>query len=169
MLLDSGSKLQHIWNDDSVTISCLNKYPEKREQIQKMSKNLEYCCASYGDIMNIFNLKPGIKKKIGRYLNMVDYKYHCASIPDLNRLLHDQSKYEHKKYFCEQWLHDYSRKDLFDLHKPDCKGPGNHAVKVNMPDEGKNKLMFQNYHKQMKVPFVIYADFEALTTKVEGQ
>ena len=37
-----------------------------------------------------------------------------------------------------------------------------------MPEEGKNKLKFQNYHKQMPVPFVIYADFESLTTKIEG-
>ena len=37
-----------------------------------------------------------------------------------------------------------------------------------MPVEGKKELSFQNYHKQMKVPFVIYADLEALTTKIEG-
>ncbi len=37
-----------------------------------------------------------------------------------------------------------------------------------MPEEGKNKLSFQNHHKQLPVPFIIYADFEALTRKVEG-
>ena len=29
-----------------------------------------------------------------------------------------------------------------------------------MPEEGKNTLSFQNHHKQMKVPYVIYADFQ---------
>ena len=38
-----------------------------------------------------------------------------------------------------------------------------------MLEEGKNKLAFQNHHKQLSVPFIIYADFEALITKVEGQ
>ena len=37
-----------------------------------------------------------------------------------------------------------------------------------MPKAGENKLTFQNHHKQFPAPFVIYADFEALTTKIEG-
>ena len=37
-----------------------------------------------------------------------------------------------------------------------------------MPDENKNKLSFQNHHKQLPDPYIKYADFEALTTQVEG-
>ena len=37
-----------------------------------------------------------------------------------------------------------------------------------MPEEVKNTLYFQNHHKQMKVPCVIYADFEALVRKIPG-
>jgi len=37
-----------------------------------------------------------------------------------------------------------------------------------MPEEGKNTLSFQNHHKQMKVQYVIYADFEALVRKIPG-
>ena len=29
-------------------------------------------------------------------------------------------------------------------------------------------LKFNNFHKQLPVPFVIYADFEAITKKVQG-
>ena len=36
-----------------------------------------------------------------------------------------------------------------------------------MPKEG-SMVQFQNYHKQMPVPFVIYADFDAVTEKVSG-
>ena len=37
-----------------------------------------------------------------------------------------------------------------------------------MPERGKNTLTYQNTnHKQMKVPYVIYADFEALLTKMD--
>ena len=45
---------------------------------------------------------------------------------------------------------------------------GQTAVRVEMPEDGKNKPAFQNHHKQLSAPFNIYADFEALTTKVEG-
>ena len=37
-----------------------------------------------------------------------------------------------------------------------------------MPEEGKNKLAFQNHHKQLPAPYIIYADFEAPSTKIEG-
>ena len=37
-----------------------------------------------------------------------------------------------------------------------------------MPEEGKNKLAFQNHHKQLPAPFIIYADFEALIIKIEA-
>ena len=36
-----------------------------------------------------------------------------------------------------------------------------------MPEKGE-KVYFKNYHKQQWVPFVIYADFEASTKKVQG-
>ena len=37
-----------------------------------------------------------------------------------------------------------------------------------MPKDGENILKFDNHHKQLPVPFVIYADFEALVEKVHG-
>ena len=38
----------------------------------------------------------------------------------------------------------------------------------NMPKEGENILKFNNFHKQQAVLIVIYADFEAITKKVQG-
>ena len=37
-----------------------------------------------------------------------------------------------------------------------------------MPEEGKSKITFQSFHKKMKVPYVIYADFEAILHKMKG-
>ena len=37
-----------------------------------------------------------------------------------------------------------------------------------MPEEGENILKFNNFHKEQAVPFVIYADFEAITKKVQS-
>ena len=37
-----------------------------------------------------------------------------------------------------------------------------------MPKTGENILKFDNFLKQLPVPFVIYADFEAITKKVQG-
>ena len=40
---------------------------------------------------------------------------------------------------------------------------------INMPKEGEKILKFNNFHKQLPVPFVIHADFEAVTKKVQEQ
>ena len=93
-------------------------------------------------------------------------KFHYTWIKDLNRLRYDQNKHREKKHFCERCLHGYKREDLLEAHKPECQGIGQTAVRVEMPPEG--KFTFQNHHKQLPAPYVIYADFEALTTKVEG-
>ena len=37
-----------------------------------------------------------------------------------------------------------------------------------MPKQGDNILKFNNFHKQLPVPFVIYANFEAITKKIQG-
>ena len=39
---------------------------------------------------------------------------------------------------------------------------------MKLPEKGSNVLKYENFHKQQPAPFVIYADFEALTEKVHG-
>jgi len=41
-------------------------------------------------------------------------------------------------------------------------------TRIEMPEEEKNTLSFQNHHKQMKVQYVIYADFEALAERFQA-
>ena len=60
-------------------------------------------------------------------------KFHYTWIKDLNRLLHDQNKNGRKKHFCDRCLHGYSREDLLEAHRPECKGIGQTAVRVEMP------------------------------------
>ena len=43
----------------------------------------------------------------------------------------------------------------------------NGAQKTSLPEEGENILEFTNHHKGLKVPFVIYADFESITQPIE--
>ena len=82
-------------------------------------------------------------------------KFHYTWIKNLNRLLYDQSKHKEHKHFSERCLHGYTREDLLEAHRPDCRGIGQTAVRVEMPEKGKNKVFFQNHHKQLPVPFII--------------
>ena len=65
-------------------------------------------------------------------------------------------------------LTGFSRADLLVDHKKYCNGVNGRPTRIDMPKEGENILAFQNHHKQMKAPYVIYADFEALVKKIQG-
>ena len=63
-------------------------------------------------------------------------------------------------------LTGFTRADILENHKKYCNGVNGRPTRIEMPEEGKNKVKFQNHHKQMKVPSIIYADFEALVKKI---
>ena len=64
-------------------------------------------------------------------------------------------------------LQCFSSESIFVKHTNNCLTiSGKQAI--NMPKNGENILKFDNFHKQLPVPFVIYADFEAITKKVQG-
>ena len=59
----------------------------------------------------------------------------------------------------------FSSEYILNKHKTDCIViNGNQTIR--MPEKGKNILKFNNFRKQQPVPFVIYADFEAMTEKI---
>ena len=92
-------------------------------------------------------------------------KQHYIWVKNLNKLLYNQTKHKEKKHFCERCLHGYSRLDLLEEHKPDCKGVGMTAVKIEMPKEG-STIKFNSFYKSLKVPYIIYADFESLIVPI---
>ena len=87
--------------------------------------------------------------------------YHYCWIKHLSRMLFDQNKHKAKTYFCDHCLYGFSHEDLLINHKDDCYGINDRATKIQMPAPGE-KIKFKNYHKQLQVPFVIYADFESI-------
>ena len=93
---------------------------------------------------------------------------HYSYVKRLTALLHDQSRYRGVKHFCERCLHGYTTSDLLERHKPECKGLLKTPTRTEMPKEGENKMTFTNHHKQMKSPYVVYADFECVLKKIEG-
>ena len=91
-------------------------------------------------------------------------KGHYVLIQNFNRLMYSFTKYKEKKFFCKRCLHCFSSNDLLEKHSPDCFAL-NGTQKIDMPAKG-SKIYFKNYHRIQPVPFVIYADFEALTKKI---
>ena len=115
-------------------------------------------------IIHYISKQPTIVERINLMLIERHQNKHFTWIKNFNGLLYDQSNHKEKKYFCETCLHGYSKESLLNAHKPDCQGIIKRAVKIEMP-EPNTKLKFQNHHKQLPAPFVVYADFESLIKK----
>jgi len=76
------------------------------------------------------------------------------------------TKYKDTKHFCMRCLHCFSSEFLLEKHIPDCYLL-NGTQKIVLPKPG-SKVFFKNYHRIQPVPFVIYADFEAITEKIDS-
>ena len=81
--------------------------------------------------------------------------------------MYNQSKHKERKHFCKYCLQCFSSERILANHVNNCLTI-NGAQAINMPKQGENILKFNNFHKQLPVPFVIYADFEAIMKKVQG-
>ena len=64
-------------------------------------------------------------------------------------------------------LQCFSSEDILAKHTNNCLTiNGKQAIK--MPKKDDNIPKFNNFHKQQPIPFVIYADFEAIMKKMQG-
>nr|DAC81289.1 TPA_asm: PolB [Corynactis coral adintovirus] len=111
------------------------------------------------------------KEKHDRMMNLLlitkDENKHYVLIRDFNAFMFSQTKHKGRKHFCMSCLQCFSSERVLNNHSENCLAI-NGAQAVKMPDETNNILRYNNHHKQMPVPFVIYADFEAITEKVAG-
>lgn len=94
-------------------------------------------------------------------------KSHYIWIKDLARMLFKNSKHGHRQYPCRRCLHVYSSETLLKSHTKDCRGIGEKPQRIEMPKEGENTLMFAGYAKELRIPYVVYADFECLHVPLE--
>ena len=111
------------------------------------------------------------KEKFEDQMNLLliteDEKKHYVLIKDFNAFMYNQTKHKNKKHFCMYCLQCFSSESILVKHTNNCLTiSGNQAI--NMPKKGENILKFNNFHKQLPVLFVIYADIEAITKKVQG-
>ena len=72
-------------------------------------------------------------------------------------------RHKGKKYFCKYCDNSLNTEKLLTEHEKYCS---NHkAVGIRMPEEG-TMLSFKNHCRKMRVPFVVYADFESFIEPV---
>ena len=109
------------------------------------------------------------KEKFDSCLNLLlitkgEVKHYCL-IKDFNKFMYNQTEHKGRKHFCMYCLQCLSSKEHLEKHKVDCiEINGKQSIK--MPEPG-SKIEFVNYRRKLPTHFVIYADFEAITEKVD--
>ena len=83
-------------------------------------------------------------------------KSHYVYIKDFNTFMFHKTKNKSKKWFWKSCLQFFSSKNVLVKHKEDCLSI-NGMQSVDL-DEG--IIKFENYSKQLSVPFKIFVDFE---------
>lgn len=92
---------------------------------------------------------------------------HYCLIRNLSRLLGDRTAHKSQTFYCNYCLHGFCRNDLLEEHIPYCLPHG--PQKLSFPtSEEKQWGQFSNISKQLRVPFVIYADFESYVTPIQS-
>ena len=89
---------------------------------------------------------------------------HYTLIKNMSRLVGMQTnKHNGKSHICLNCFNTFSLEKSFKEHAEVCLT--NESVKIEMPKKG-SYIKFDKHAKKLKVPFVIYADFESYTEKV---
>ena len=165
---------QRIKRTDKTFICQLDyssiEFPVTVKQINKIEKQNNICINLFGfeekQIVPIYISKEKYQDHMELLLITEGENKHYILIKDFNRLMFRQTKHEHRKHFCMYCLQCFSREDVLTEHKNNCISI-NGVQAIKMPEKG-DKVYFKNHHKQLSVPFVIYADFEAITEKVDS-
>ena len=126
------------WEDDHVVI---HRVSERREE-----KNVK--------LVNLTLIEKGMNQ-------------HYCWIKRESALLFDKKK-NNKTFYCMMCMTRFSRAHMLLDHKKYCNDVNGRPTRIEMPEDGKNILSFQNYRKQKKKAYVIYADFEAIVKKIPG-
>ena len=116
----------------------------------------------------VYPIRPGKdntnKTKIDLlYIKNDDTKHYCW-IKDIDKLCFSQaSKHESKKPLCRRCVRFMHSKKALEEHRQLCFT--NESVRIEMPEES-TELCFKNHNRKMRVPFVVYADFECITEPI---
>ena len=169
--------------------------PEKAH-LENVSKHLKTVCESLGlnDIKTPVNVQdlPKIETKFNISINLFGHSdsniypiqttkstaekhvdllvtsnsetNHYIWIKNFNRLCYNVTKHKAKKFFCKHCIQHFASESILQKHKEDCMLLTK-CQAIEMPSEGE-VIKFKSFRETVKIPFVIYADLEALLHKL---
>ena len=91
-------------------------------------------------------------------------KWHYTAVTRLSELLRGVTYNHHDDFYCLNCFHAFRTKNKLEEHKKICE---NHDYcHVEMPTKDNSIIKYNQGEKSIKLPFVVYADFECLLEKM---
>ena len=145
------------------------KFPVKLDQIvifEKFNPQISINVFGFEDRV-VYPLRLS-KRKNEQTINLLlisdGEKQHYCLIKSLSRLLSSQvSGHKESNSFCLNCLNHFPNGEKLKIHEEYCLK--NQAIRIEMPEEG-SFISFIHHNRSIKVPFVVYADFEAFTEEI---
>ena len=107
-------------------------------------------------VFQIYASDQKFEDSIDLLLLIDDERSNYVYIKDFDWFMFDKTKNKNKKWFCNSCLQCFSSDSVLIKHKENCFSiNGKQSVKLE-----KVIFEFENYFRQIPVPFKIYADFE---------
>ena len=92
-------------------------------------------------------------------------KWHYLAVTSLSRLLRGITSNHNGDFYCLNCFHAYTTENKLESHKKVCE---NHDYCfIEIPNEDNKILKYNHGEKSMRAPFIIYADLESLSEKME--
>jgi hypothetical protein len=150
------------------------EYPVKLEDLEAIERQIDIP-------FNVYTFfddegkgrKPLFTSRVGDPQNAIDILYwklddvtHYAWIKNFNGFVYDIAKRSAGRCFwCKRCFCHFALETAFNKHTERCMGIDGFKCIHKLPSEG-TVLEFKNVKFEERVPFVIYADFECLTTQI---
>ena len=161
-----GERLSKQMRKDSEKFDWTGiEFPVSLKLIDKFEKSNPYAINVFGYEKVVYPLR--ISKKKNKVINLLlianEETNHYCWIKNMSRLLSKNiNNHQHKRHFCYRCLNSFPSVKSLNKHAEYCQN--NEAVKIEMPT---GKLYFKNHYRKQRVPFVVYADFECFTEKID--
>ena len=136
------------------------KFLVKEKDFEKIEIQNNICinvfCYENEMVFPIYVSDQKFENSMDLLLLINDNKSHYVYIKYFNTFMFHKTKNKNKKWFCRSCLQCFSSENVLIKHKEDCLSiNGKQSVDVE-----KGKIKFENYFKQLLVPFKIYVVFE---------
>ena len=162
-----GERLSKQMREDSEKFDWTGiEFPVSLKQIDRFEKQNPYSINVFGyEDHEVYPLR--ISKRVNQVINLLiianEETNHYCWIKDMSKLLSKQiSNHNGKRHFCYRCLNSFPSEKSLEKHIEYCQN--NEAVKIEMPT---GSIKFKNFYKKQRVPFVVYADFESFTEKID--